>query len=82
MLFTASGAVVATLVFGKYTAGNKLLPQPVSDSQANWLLASSRALEALPEHPFDSPPPRWLRPEVLATVLIALTTFTLFTFFW
>jgi SSS family solute:Na+ symporter len=76
MVFTTLGATVATLVFGKYTAKN------VSPQHSSWLQESSNSLKLLPDHPFDRPPSRWFCPEMLVGVLIALTTFVLFTFFW
>lgn len=78
MAFTGLGATVATLVFGRYIAKNESLPM----NQSGWLYISSRSLDPLPEHPFERPPPRLLRPEFLAAVLILSTTFILFSFFW
>ncbi len=75
MAITALAALVVTLVLGKYTTEN--LRQ-----RSGWLHSSSRSLRPLPQHPFKQAPPRWLCPEALAVVLIVLTTFVLFTFFW
>jgi SSS family solute:Na+ symporter len=77
MAFTGLGAFVTTLVRGKCSVEKNLPPQ-----QSGWLHDSSRSLGKLPDHPFNRPPPRWLRPEILAGVLIAATAFTLFEFFW
>lgn len=76
MVTTGLGAALATLVFGPYDAGK------VPSVQPGWLQSSSRSLNELPEYPFERPVARWLRPEVLAVILIALTAFILFSFFW
>jgi SSS family solute:Na+ symporter len=76
MAMTTLGATVATLFYGRYT------PQPPAQQPSGWLQTSSRELAPLPESPFSGKPPRWLRPESLAVILIASTTLILFTFFW
>lgn len=75
MAVTATGAALATLVFGKQTTNR-------AAQQTGWLQASSRSLKTLPEHPFAQPPSRWFCPEALAAVLIVVTASILFTFFW
>lgn len=75
MLFTAVGALVATIIFGSSTSNNHV-------AQSGWLHDSSRSLDKLPDQPFDQPMPRWLQPELLAVVLIVATAFILFQFFW
>ncbi len=79
MAFTAGGALLATLVYGKCSLEN--LPHRPS-GQSGWLQSSSSSLKPLPEYPFDRPPSRWFSPEKLAIALIALTASVLFTFFW
>jgi SSS family solute:Na+ symporter len=76
MAMTTLGATVATLFYGRYT------PQPAAQQPSGWLQTSSRELAPLPESPFSGKPPRWLRPESLAVILIASTALILFTFFW
>ena len=76
MAFTAMGAAVATLVFGRYT------PPACPHTPSGWLQTSSHELGSLPDTPFRRQPPWWLRPEALAAVLISSTTLILFTFFW
>jgi SSS family solute:Na+ symporter len=76
MAFTGIGATMATLVFGQYIADTTVRARP------GWLQASSELLGTLPEHPFERAPAIWLRPATLACVLIASTTFILFSFFW
>lgn len=76
MLFSVAGAFIATSLFG--TDKSNAQTQSVS----GWLETSSRSLSAIPEHPFPSEPPKWLRPEYLAIVLILGTGGTLFVLFW
>ena len=76
MAITSLGAILATLVYGRCT------PQPDTQPPSGWLRTSSRKLAPLPESPFPGTTPRWLRPEVLAVVLITSTALILFTFFW
>lgn len=83
MAFTAMGALATTLVFGKRESAdvsNNKQGEPGESS--GWLQSSSRSLQPIPEHPFDSVPSRWFSPESLASVLVVLTTVVLFTFFW
>ncbi|MCR9291468.1 MAG: hypothetical protein NXI32_02035 [bacterium] len=74
--FTILAAFVTTAVLGKY---DRDLP---ADSTSGWLRESSESLPALPLHPFDRPPAWWLRPETLAGLLIVVTLYILWTFFW
>jgi SSS family solute:Na+ symporter len=83
MAFTTAGAFFATLVFGKCAAENlSINRQGAATAQCDWLTSSSRSLQPIPDHPFARPPSRWCSPEILACVLIALTSFVLFTSFW
>jgi SSS family solute:Na+ symporter len=77
MAITSLGALVATLILGRCTTAENLPHQ-----QSGWLQTSSSSLKPIPDYPFDRPPPRWCRPEALAAVLISLTCYVLFTFFW
>jgi len=76
MAFTATGALAATLIYGKQT------DQPPPPQPSGWLRNSSESLGTLPEHPFQTTPPRWLQPGPIALVLIAATASVLFLFFW
>lgn len=75
MVITAVAACVATVVLGQQTTDR-------SHSTSGWLQTSSASLKTIPDHPFDRQPPRWLHPETLAAILIVMTSFILFTFFW
>lgn len=76
MVFTALGAFGTTIVYGQHVTDISLR------KTAGWLQSSSRHLTPIPDHPFDTPPSRWLSPEFHAVVLILLTSTVLFTFFW
>lgn len=83
ILFTALGAAVATLVFGRHNTTENLEHFPLkSASETSWLESSSGSLTPIPEHPFQNSPAIWIRPETLAMVLIGLTLIVLFVFFW
>jgi len=75
MVITATAAFTLTIILGKCTLGT---PQ----QQSGWLKSSSGELKPSPDHPFARAPSRWFCPETLAAVLIALTSFVLFQFFW
>jgi SSS family solute:Na+ symporter len=77
MVFSAAGALVATLVLGRQETEPSSAPTP-----GGWLESSSRALSAVPEHPFANAPPACLRPEYIAVLLIVGTGGTLLVFFW
>lgn len=74
--FTSLGALLATLAFGRYD------PKDSKPAQAGWLRDSSQSLQPVADHPFDPAPPVWLNPKLTAFVLIAVTAFILFQFFW
>ena len=81
IVFTMLGALVATLVLGTHDPSKTTLPKN-SNGKTTWLEASSESLKPIPEHPFKNPPAIWARPELLATILVVLTTITLHVFFW
>lgn len=79
--FTALAALCTTLALGKFE------PQGSSENDndrvgSRWLQQSSRSLKPIPEFPGGSSNAAWIRPEILAAILIAITSFILFTFFW
>lgn len=76
MVWTACGAGLATDFRGTEPAVDR------PDSTRGWLQSSSLSLGALPDHPFASPPPRWLSPELLWAVAFVLTLTTLLLLFW
>lgn len=76
MATTAVGAFGTTCLFGRLPADHE------AKQLSGWLRSSSCSLERIPDHPFTHSPPAWLRPEFLAILLIAMTVFVLFSFFW
>ncbi len=82
VLFSSLGAGLATVVFGRCPADLSAQVRASSAEASDWLHESSRELKAIPEHPFNQAPPRWVSPEILAAVLIASTAFLLFRYFW
>lgn len=80
MAFTIAGAAVATLVWGR----NR--PDSMGDAPAEaakgWLERSSESLPPLREHPFPERIPLWLRPEIIAALLVAGTSIGLYAWFW
>jgi SSS family solute:Na+ symporter len=79
MVFTAIGALAATLVYGKWNG-----KEEPSSSEANaWLLKSREELTPLLDHPFTPGPlPFYLHPGLYATVLLNLTIAVIAMFFW
>lgn len=82
LLFTAIGALLATIVWGRCPIRPSSSTAMESHGPSDWLQESSRSLVAIPEHPFAHAPSRWLRPETLAVILIVSTAFLLFRYFW
>ncbi len=83
MVFTSVGALATTLILGKCSTENHSLTKRTSAGEpSGWLQSSSSSLQPIPDLPLDQPLTRWISPEILASVLIALTTLILFTSFW
>lgn len=80
MIFTTLGAIVATFIWGKYRA--EIKESAFDASEAGWLMNSREKLSPMPEHPFSGAIPILLRPGLVATFLVIVTTFLLFAFFW
>ncbi len=80
MVFTILGAVIATLIWGKYQAKERQAEFEIAE--AGWLERSREALAPLPEHPFAGDVPVLLRPGPIAAILVVITTISLFVWFW
>ena len=79
MVFAGCGALTATLLFGKWNGD-----EPAAQENANqWLKESSEDLAPIPEHPFPGEaPPIYLRPGLIAGVLLAITLIITALFLW
>jgi hypothetical protein len=75
---TAATMAVVTLLLGRQPA-DKLL---AIYHETGWLQRSREKLPPLREHPFDRPPPRWLRPRWWAAALTVLSAWVVFDLFW
>jgi SSS family solute:Na+ symporter len=80
MAITLLGGIVATAIWGKHRPEEKEAAMGLA--KAGWLKRSSESLPPLREHPFDDQIPVFLRPGLIATVLVAATALILFTRFW
>ncbi len=79
MIFTLAGGVIATLIWGKYVSEKEgEFPRQMS----SWLERSRESLPPFREHPFSGKVPFFLRPSLIAAVLLGATTICLFTWFW
>ena len=80
MGFTILGAIIATFIWGKYRPGEA--ESATERADAGWLERSRESLPPLREHPFKERIPVFLRPGLLATILVAATAVIFFTWFW
>ena len=80
MGFTLIGGLVATAIWGSQKSD---ATEPGMElTETGWLERSRESLRPLPEHPFREPIPVFLRPELIAAVLVLATAVSLFTWFW
>lgn len=79
MVFASFGALIATIIYGKWDGKDDPAHKPANE----WLQKSSENLPPLPDHPFTSGPlPFYLRPGLYATALLSLTLAIIAVFFW
>jgi SSS family solute:Na+ symporter len=79
MVFTLAGGAAATLLWGKHQPDSA---KDVPPGAEGWLARSSESLPPLREHPFSEKIPFYLRPGIIAALLLAGTSIILFTSFW
>lgn len=79
MIFTLIGSAIATSIWGRWKSEE---PSESFSREPGWLERSREDLPTPKEHPFSGEVPVFLRPGLIAAVLVTTTTILLFTFFW
>jgi len=79
IVFTLIGGIFATVIWGKYSPEND---SDSPDQPSGWLKRSSESLPPFLEHPFSGEVPVFLKPGIVAAVLLGATAICLFTWFW